>query len=768
MGLPGANGEGKKAMLVGLIGTPNVGKTMLFNRMTACQACVGNWAGVTAQCAQAGLCGSNKSIEIIDLPGCYNLPLTSRKEEVQSHNEVLSLIEKKQVDILINVVDAEDLLSQLYLTLQLLETSHPLIIVLNRMDILERRGIHIDIKKLESILGVSCHGLSAKTGFGVQELVQLIERHTKIEKPAAHPIVVRYPPGLESMLAQSVSHTECRYEAIKWCVSRAQGEHAPAFVFAETSTEGVQVGEPWGLAETIAQAKHQAIDRIIKSTYQERKVDKFNGISKVLDRYFLHKWLGIPLFFMMMFMVFWLSIGVGQFVQMLLEPFWRLLAIDVPAWMLAQCNAPTWLSILVTQGLGVSIVTSTSFLPVLLCMFTALHFLEESGYMTRAALVIDRLMRVLDLPGESMVALVLGLGCNVPGILATRHIPKEADRILTTMMMPFMSCSARLTIFAVFASVFFAEHAASLLCFLYMVGFAVACLTGVMLRWLGWIPEPTEDTHLLQLPAYQYPLLTRAVKVAWRRSWQFFQRALQVILPVCVLLAFLNHITVYGDIGNNIGGESILAIFGQSVAWVFAPIGLQQSQWPLVVALFTGLLAKEVVISTMGVFYAQDLIIQSTSWYKGQQIMDLFWSAYSAFIDNQQAWKTLLFSLPQTEVSSNLAPYLQASFPSQDHVVSYLIFVLLYFPCVSTLYAAAREVGWKWARLSLLWSCFIAYSIASVYLLISIYFPVIKTLLVAWLLTFTGYWVAKVSIHFLLNKAEKNRSQLAGGRPQAS
>ncbi len=751
-------------MIVGLIGTPNVGKTMLFNRMTACHACVGNWAGVTAQCAQAGLCGTKKSIEVIDLPGCYNLPLTERNESVQSHEEVLNLIKQKKVDVLINVVDAEDLSSQLYLTLQLLETNHPLIIVLNRVDVLEKQGVTIDKKTLESILGVACHSVSAKTGFGVNALIEGIEKYGQEDSSYEHPIVVRYPPGLENMLAEAKTRTACRYDAIKWCVEKAQGEHAPSFIFTKTAAEGVLTGESWGLAETIAQAKHQAVDRIIQSVHRVHKVDQSQQLTKFLDRYFLHKWLGIPLFFTMMFLVFWLSIGVGQFVQMLLEPFWRLVAMDIPAWFLAQGGAPVWLSILVTQGLGVSIVTSTSFLPVLLCMFTALNFLEESGYMTRAALVIDRLMRVLDLPGESMVALVLGLGCNVPGILATRHIPKEADRILTTMMMPFMSCSARLTIFAVFASVFFANHAASLMCFLYMVGFAVACLTGVLLRWTGWIPKPTEDTHLLQLPAYQYPTLHRALRGAWRRSWQFFSRALQVILPVCVVLALLNHVTVSGDITTEIAGESVLASFGRNVAWLFAPIGLQQSQWPLVVALFTGLLAKEVVISTMGIFYAQDMIIQPMQWYQSQSLTDLVVGATQAFAESQQTWQAFLFTLPETEASSNLAPYLQASFPSQDHVVSYLIFVLLYFPCISTLYATARQVGWQWARLSLLWSCTIAYIVAGVYLAISVYFPVVKTLLLAWCSSFTAYYLIKLSVQFASRQAKNKPIKAASAQ----
>ena len=240
-------------MIVGLIGTPNVGKTMLFNRMTACQACVGNWAGVTAQCAQAGLCGTKKTIEVIDLPGCYNLPLTDRDEEVQSQEEVLSLVEKKQVDLLINVVDAEDLSSQLYLTLQLLETNHPIIVVLNRVDTLERQGKSIDVQKLASILDVSCHSISAKTGLGVSGLVQAIEGRTEGFQGEENTVVVKYPPGLENMLAKCASHTKSRYEAIKWCVSKAQGEYAPAFVFAATSTEGVMTGKPWGVAETIAQ-----------------------------------------------------------------------------------------------------------------------------------------------------------------------------------------------------------------------------------------------------------------------------------------------------------------------------------------------------------------------------------------------------------------------------------------------------------------------------------------------------------------------------------
>ena len=747
-------------MKIGLVGTPNIGKTMLFNRMTACQACVGNWAGVTSSCAEAGLCGTKKSIQLIDLPGCYSLPSGPGQEEIQSHADVYKLIQDKQIDLVVNVIDVTDLPSQLYLSLQLLDTGMPMIVALNRVDCLANHTHGVDIDKLSSILGVPCHGISAKTGWGVQALVQSFEEDITHLRDVldTRPVLVRYPAIIEQNITDHQSKTgSSRYDAICSCLSQTQAKHAPAFLFAKTA--GVMLTEkPWGPAELIAQHRHQVIESISSSVRKAQSQSQKSSYTRLLDRYFLHKWLGLPIFFMLMFMVFWLSIGVGQFLQMLLEPFWRLIALDMPALALAYVGAPTWLYIILTQGVGVSLVTAGSFIPVLLCMFTALHFLEESGYMTRAALVIDRLMRFLDLPGESMVALVLGLGCNVPGVLATRHIPKEADRILTTMMMPFMSCSARLTIFAVFVSAFFQKHAAGVLCFLYLLGFCVACLTGVLLRWVGWIPSPTEDTHLLQLPDYQTPGFTKALWAAGRRSWQFITRALQVIFPVCVILALLNHVSLGGYILIGPTQDSILAAFGKGVAWLFYPIGLSEQQWPLIVALFTGLLAKEVVITTMGVFFAEEVIMQPLEWYSSQSIHSIWQSCYQAFIESQMEWGASLFSLPTTSTGSALTPYLQASFPSNDHVISYLIFILLYFPCVSTLYATTRQVGWRWARFSLLWSCAIAYLAASSYLLITVHLPWLKTLCIAWIVVYLGYGICRLTVRIVIELAQKRKA----------
>lgn len=730
--------------------------------MTACHACVGNWAGVTSNCAQAGLCGTQKTIQVMDLPGCYNLTTMSGKQEAKSQQDVHKLIEEKEIDLLVNVVDAEDLSSQLYLTMQLVETNIPMVIVCNRMDLLSTRGLGLDTEKLSTILGIPCYGISAKTGMGIVQLTQALEALSTNEKTRNQekPVLVHYPAGIESRLKDlQKKQAMSRFEALRICLKKAQSEHMPAFLLQSGLRSEISE-KTWMLAEVVALARHQAVDRIVKSAYQKKIQKKKTITTQKIDSILLHRWLGLPIFFTLMFLVFWISMGLGQFLQVLLEPFWKWVAIDIPALGLAQINAPEWLYILVTQGLGVSIVTSFSFFPVLFCMFTALHFLEESGYMTRAALVIDRMMRILDLPGESLVALVLGVGCNVPGILATRHIPKEADRILTTMMMPFMSCSARLTIFAVFASIFFPNNAASVLCFLYILGFCVACLTGVMLRWSGIIPSPKEETYLLQLPEYQSPGFFKAMKMAYGRSWQFMSRALQVILPVCVGLALLNHVSAEGGILVNPAEDSILASFGKMTAWIFYPIGLGQEQWPLVVALFTGLLAKEVVITTLGVFYAQDIIMQPLSWYKQQSLFSLWASCYQDIWESQGSWTNALFTWPATDSGSNLAPFLQASFPSPDHVVSYLIFIMLYFPCISTLYATAKQVGWRWAKLSLLWSCAIAYVVAGVYLAISIYLPIIRSLILTWLAVFGVLTLLKVLFTWLLDTTEQNRAPL--------
>ena len=460
----------------------------------------------------------------------------------------------------------------------------------------------------------------------------------------------------------------------------------------------------------MALTRVEAIEKWCRKAIKSKGSDR-EDLDKALDQWFLHPKMGLPIFFLMMFSVFWLSMGCGQMLQGILEPLLQLLTVQIPSLLCRQYELPLVVEIFLVHGVGISLVTALSFFPILLVMFFSLYLLEESGYMTRAAIVMDRIMRQLDLPGESMVALVLGLGCNVPGILATRHIPKKTDKIVTALMMPFMSCGARLTIFAVFASVFFPKQAAAVLFFLYVLGIFIAFMTGLIARFFGLTQRHTCENYLLEIPGYQWPSWSMGVQQAYQRTHRFVWRALGVIMPVCITLALCNHIADTGELLVQPGNRSILAWFGKSLSVLFYPIGLSAEHWPLVVSLIMGLLAKEVVLSTLSIFYTQ----METSVPLTSSISALSIDTFSEIANNIiYGYRYFLPSL-SAELPS-WASYLNPEHISPDTVMGYLIFTLLYFPCVSTLYATARQTSWRWAGVSVLWSTSIAYLCAAAYL----------------------------------------------------
>ena len=692
---------------VGIIGNPNVGKTYLFNRMTACVGCVGNWAGVTSTTCESRACGDD-SYRILDLPGCYHLEEGHSIQTTEGQQEVASWVEGNTVDLWLNVLDVNNLQQQLYLTIQLLEANQQVICVINRIDLLADMHKTVDITALSRFLQVPVVKISAKLGLGMHSLQALIK--TTLVQASQTPITypVTYPRAIEQLLSDQQIEGESRWQVWRKLTQADQQAIAPAWHFEPGIAE---LRKTWGTITdimTLARANQceQWCQTMIRSSGSERK-----DHDKALDKWFLHPWLGLPLFFLMMFAVFWLSMGCGQLLQAMLEPILQLLTIKIPSMLCQQYALPLWLEIILVQGIGTALVTALSFFPILLVMFFALYWLEESGYMTRAAVVMDRVMRQLDLPGESMVALVLGLGCNVPGILATRHIPKQTDKIVTALMMPFMSCGARLTIFAVFSSVFFPHQAASVLFFLYVLGIMVAFITGLLARYCGLTESQEQAHYLLEIPGYQWPSWSMGIQQAYQRSRRFVWRALGVIVPVCIVLALCNHITYTGAFLTHPGEQSILAWIGKALSRVFYPIGLRAEHWPLVVSLCMGLLAKEVVLTTLSVFYTQMQapVLQNTSIFVliqdcGQEILQHIMQAHTYF------WPSLTAEMPAW------SSYLNPQHIAPEVVMSYLIFTLLYFPCISTLYATARQTSWRWAYVSVLWSTAVAYSCAAGYL----------------------------------------------------
>jgi len=579
-----------------LVGNPNAGKTTLFNALTGEYQRVGNWSGVTVAQKKANFSVKNTHIELIDLPGMYALDVsnTERRDEQLAAESIAS----NQADCLINIIDATQLERHLYLTSQLLELKRPMVIVLSMMDQAEKRGIHIDTNMLSRALGC--------------------------------PVV-----------AES-RDTQC--DVLKHALQEAL--HVPkAFDLVCMDDELTMMDERYT-------AIHALVERV-----EHRVMEVREQFTAKLDRVLLHRFWAFPLFFAVMYALFFVVIVVGCFFQDQLTVLSDAVFVEGVAHLLRYLGCPAGLSAWVTNGLGRGISTTISFIPVMGLMFFLLACLEESGYMARVAFVMDRFMRFLGLPGKAFVPLIVGFGCNVPAVMAARTLDSERDRRLTILMSPFMSCSARLTIYTVFVAAFFPRGGQNVVFSLYLLGIIMAILTGLLLRRTAFPGK--SSPLLLELPVYRWPVWRVLLRGTVRKLRMFLWRAGKVILPVCAVLGLLQSVPV----GTN---SSLLSVFGQWIQPVFAPMGIAPDNWPAVVGLITGMLAKEVMVGSLNSMYA------SMGSFTG--LAQVFDGAVGAY--------------------------------------AYLLFVLLYIPCASTVAVIRTEAGRSLMWFSVLWSSALAYGAA--------------------------------------------------------
>jgi ferrous iron transport protein B len=579
-----------------LVGNPNAGKTTLFNALTGEYQRVGNWSGVTVAQKQANFAVENTQIELVDLPGMYALDVsnTERRDEQLAAESIAS----NNADCLINIIDATQLERHLYLTSQLLELKRPMVIVLTMMDQAVTRGIHIDTNMLARELGC--------------------------------PVV-----------AES-RDTQC--DALKH-VLQEDLYASKAFDLVCTDDELTMMDERYT-------AIHALVERV-----EHRATEVREQFTAKLDRVLLHRFWAFPLFFAVMYALFFVVIGVGCFFQDQLTVLSDAVFVDAGANVLHKLGCPEGLTAWLTNGLGRGISTTISFIPVMGLMFFLLACLEESGYMARVAFVMDRFMRFLGLPGKAFVPLIVGFGCNVPAVMAARTLDSERDRRLTILMSPFMSCSARLTIYTVFVAAFFPSGGQNIVFSLYLLGIIIAILTGLLLRRTAFPGKASP--LLLELPVYHWPVWRVLLRGTVRKLRVFLWRAGKFILPVCMVLGLLQVVPV----GS---GNSLLSAFGQWIQPVFAPMGISPDNWPAVVGLITGMLAKEVVVGSLNSMYAS---------------MGSFTGLAQAFDGAVGAY-------------------------------AYLLFVLLYIPCASTVAVIRTEAGKRLMWFSVLWSSALAYGVS--------------------------------------------------------
>ncbi len=652
---------------IALIGNPNCGKTTLFNMLTGAHQRVGNWPGVTVEKKVGEFSVDGTRIELVDLPGIYSFEQTYLGLDEEIARDYLASLAGQENSCVINILDASNLERNLVLTQQLLEQDVNVIVALNMLDVAEQQqGVVVDAEKLSQKLGVPVIPIIASTGQGVSALKEAIaNRATKREKNVA------------------------------------QGSEAEQ------------------TADKLVRRYHQSqqlLDGVVEVT------PVAHSLTERIDNWVLNKWLGIPCFLLMMYLMFTVAINLGAVFIDFFDILFAAIFVDGFTWVLESISMPDWGIVLLANGLGGGIQLVATFIPVIGFLFLCLSILEDSGYMSRAAFVVDRLMSRIGLPGAAFVPLIVGFGCNVPSVMASRTLGRESDRLLTITMAPFMSCGARLTVYALFAAAFFPTNGQNVVFFLYLLGIALAVMTGFIFRKQVFRQEVTPSFQ--EMPAYHIPVVRNILITTWMRLRSFVLRAGKTIVLVVIGLSFLNSFSFEGSFGNEDTEASALSTIGKAITPVFTPIGLKEENWPATVGLFTGLFAKEAVVGTLDALYsrteadddaAPDLIASTAEAFESIYInaQDLVGALTDplglSLGDLSNSSEVAEAQGVQTGTLTNMAQL----FGSQFAAFCYLVFVLLYAPCVAVLGAMAKEAGWRWMALVFTWTTVLAYVVSS-------------------------------------------------------
>jgi ferrous iron transport protein B len=691
---------------VALVGNPNSGKTTLFNALTGSTGRVGNWSGVTVGRHEAVCHYDDASFDVVDLPGTYSLNVISDLLGLDERL-VCEFLANNSADVYLNVVDASQLERQLYLTLQLLESNVPIIVVLTMMDQVNREGKTIDCAALSKSLQCPVYPLEAMNELSLEELKSLL--HTTTEASVSP---VTFSPSVESSIAELTKKMKKKASSRAVAARILEGDllsrtlvpNEVLEVAKGIKTSHEQKGEE-DLDMLIADHRYRWISETLKAMVQEIKSDK-PTITERIDNIVLHRFLGVPIFFGVMYLLFFFAINIGGAFQDFFDLASHAIFVSGVASTLSSVGVPAWLNVILSEGVGKGINTTLTFIPVIASMYLFLSMLELSGYMVRAAFVMDRLMRFLGLPGKSFVPLIVGFGCNVPAVMAARTLTHQRDRILTIVMSPFMSCGARLSIFAVFTSAFFPEGGQNVVFALYLIGILIAVLTGMMLR--KTVLRGPSAPLVMEIPRYHLPPLRRLLHQTWHRLRGFVIKAGRLIVPVCVLLGGLNAVTFEG-------GVSLLEIFGRGITPLLAPMGVGQDNWPATVGLLTGILSKEVVIGSLNTLYQHSGHVTLGGASGG--IMHELWRAVLSIPHNLMHLghafsNPVAGAAPLARFSSGTMGQMYHCFSGKIAAFAYLLFVLLYIPCVSTVAVILRELNWQWALFSVAWSTGLAYSIS--------------------------------------------------------
>ena len=631
-------------MILALAGNQNCGKTTLFNQLTGANQHVGNFPGVTVE-QKSGQVRGQKNCSVVDLPGIYSLrPYTA--EEIVTRDFILN----RKPDGLINIVDATNLERNLYLTLQLLTLRVPMVLALNMMDELTGNGGSIDVQKMAQALGIPVIPICAATGDGVSEL---IDEAVRVAEGKILPQVYDFcEPGPVHRCIHAVCHQIEDHAQAAGVNTRFA---ATWLIEGDTSMEErlrldqnekeliehsvFQMEQERGLDRNAALAdmRYSFIENLVRAAVVKPKESKQHRRSVQADKILTGRFTAIPIFLGVMFLIFYLTFHViGAFLSDLLAAGIDRLTVLVDAALTAYGLNPVVQSLII-DGIFEGVGSVLSFLPVIVTLFFFLSILEDTGYMARVAFVMDKLLRRIGLSGKSIVPMLIGFGCTVPAVMATRTLPSERDRTMTILLTPFMSCSAKIPIYGFFSAAFFPDHAALVMIGLYIFGIVMGILAALVLEKTAFRGRPVP--FVMELPNYRLPSVKSVALLLWEKAKDFLERAFTVIFLATIVIWFLQSFDTRLNVVTD-STQSLLAIVGRFLAPVFAPLGF--ADWRCATALISGFIAKESVVSTLEILL-------------GTSTLSALFTAKSA--------------------------------------VSFLVFTLLYTPCVAAIAAIRREVG---------------------------------------------------------------------------
>ncbi len=662
---------------IALIGNPNCGKTTLFNGLTGRNQKIGNWPGVTVDRKSGQFTIDQQEYTLVDLPGIYSL-----EQEQMGLDESIarSFLLNDNPDLIVNIVDATTLNRQLMLTHQLRELDIPMLVVVNMLDVAETNHIKVDLEALEQQLGVPVVGAIA-----------------------------------------SKKDSICRIkQAFRQEITRVSVSPTPE---SRSTTPPEQNESSETISETRMLGRLHDVQGWVKSSVQVDEGHK--TITEHIDSVVLNRWLGVPVFLGVMYLLFTFATNVGAVFIDFFDIFLGAWLVDTSRMLLTRIATPEWMIVLLSDGLGGGIRLVGTFIPVIGFLYVGLSILESTGYLPRAAFVIDRLMRSIGLPGRAFVPLIIGLGCNVPSVMASRSLHNPYDRMITIAMTPFMSCGARLTVYALFAAALFTSNGQNVVFGLYLLGICMAVFTGWVFR--RAFPPSELSSSIMDLPAYHLPSLKNITIITWHRLRGFCVDAGKTIILVVIALSFINSWGTDGSFGNENKQNSVLSAISRTITPVFEPMGVQEENWPATVGIVTGIFAKEAVVGTLDSLYA-DIAGANDSRNEDTTLWQATMLAFQSILDNS---KELLDSLTDP-LGIQLSTYSSIEEAAEDQGVReatlskmselfvtpfaafcYLVFVLLYTPCIAVIGALVRESGKHWAWIVVGWSTVLAYATAT-------------------------------------------------------